>query len=66
MANVKIIMRDGTVRDFPHVGRAGGSYTKRVTYEGAFVIVTDEWDKAFAFPASEVREVQETSERGHW
>jgi len=36
-------MTDGTVREFKHLGRPGGSYTVRLTFEGEFAIVTDEW-----------------------
>jgi len=66
MPNIKITMKDGTVRDFPHEGRAGGSYTKHVKYEGGFVVVTDGWDTKTAIPACDVAEVKETSERGRW
>jgi hypothetical protein len=66
MPNIKITMKDGTVRDFPHEGRAGGGYTKTVKYQGGFVIVTDEWDAKTAFPATDVAEVKETPERGRW
>lgn len=33
MASFTITMKDGTVREFPHQGRAGGSYTKSIRYE---------------------------------
>lgn len=58
MASIKIVLKDGTVKDFPHAGRAGGSYTKHVRYEGAFVVVTDEYYREVAFPAADVSEVQ--------
>lgn len=64
MASIRITFRDGSVRDFPHEGRAGGSYTKSVRYEGQFVIVRDEWHKETAFPVSDVKEVESTPERG--
>lgn len=63
MASIAIKFKDGTVREFPHEGRAGGSYTKSVTYEGAVVIVTDEWYNRTAFPLADVAEVVERSER---
>jgi hypothetical protein len=66
MASITITMKDGTIRSFPHEGRAGGSYTKSVRYEGGFVIVTDEWYKETAIPAEDVREVVKTSERQGW
>ena len=67
MADIRIIFKDGSVREFKHEGRAGGSYTKSVKYEGAFVIVTDEWYNQYAFPSDDVREIQQQSDcRGRW
>lgn len=66
MSSIQIKMKDGTVRNFPNEGRAGGSYTKSVSYEGVFVIITDEWGKRNALPASDVAEVIETPDRGRW
>ncbi len=66
MANVKIFMKDGTVHDFPHQGRAGGSYTKTVRYEGEFAVVEDEWGKRTAFPAADIAKIEERPHRGYW
>lgn len=63
LASIKIAMKNGVVHDFPHQGRAGGSYTKSVRYEGAFVIVIDEWGATTAYPAQDVAEVKTTPER---
>lgn len=63
MASIKIVFKDGKVRDFPHEGRGGGSYTKRVRYEGLMVIITDEWGKETAFPVDSVEMVEVTPER---
>lgn len=60
MASIEIKFKDGTVRKFPHEGRSGGSYTKAVRFEGAFVVVTDEYSRRTAFPAADVAEVTET------
>ena len=60
MSNITIKFKDGRVRDFPHVGRAGGSWTKTVKYEGGFAIVTDEYEKQYAFPAEDIEEVVST------
>lgn len=57
MSSITIKMRDGTVKDFPHVGRGGGSYTKRIEYKGNFVIIIDEYDKQTAIPTDLVQEV---------
>jgi hypothetical protein len=66
MASIRILMKDGTTREFPHEGRAGGSYSKSVKFEGNFVVITDEWDNRTAFPAEDVAEVQERPTRGCW
>jgi hypothetical protein len=54
---IEITMKDGTKHTFNHEGRPGGSYTKAVKYEGAFVIVVDEWGSQTAFPAADVASV---------
>ena len=64
MASIKVRMKDGTVKNFPHEGRAGGSYTKSLSFEGNFVIITDEHYNRTAFPAQDVAEVTETHDRG--
>jgi len=66
MSDIKIKMKDGTVREFLHEGRAGGSYTKRLRVEGAFAIVEDEWGKKTIIPAVDIEEIQETPEGGRW
>lgn len=33
MSSIKVYMKDGTVHDFPHKGRSGGSYTKTLVYK---------------------------------
>lgn len=66
MADVTIKMKDGTTREFKHKGCLGGSYTVTVRYEGAFVIVTDEYYTETAIPASDVAEVVTRDHRGGW
>jgi hypothetical protein len=56
-------MKDGTVREFPHVGRAGGSYTKTLKFEGAFAVIEDEYYRRTAIPAADIAEVIEKPER---
>jgi hypothetical protein len=63
MASIKIFMKNGDIKDFPHVGRSGGSYTKSVRYEGGFVIVTDEWSSETAFPAQDIERVEKIESR---
>ena len=63
MPNIRIIMKSGEVKDFPHEGRPGGSYTKKVRYEGMFVIVTDEYGKEIAIPSQDIQRVEVTPTR---
>lgn len=63
MANITIKFKDGSVREFKHEGRPGGSYTKTLQYEGAFVIVQDEYYNRVAFPAADISEVTERPTR---
>lgn len=64
--SITIKFKDGTKREFPHKGRAGGSHTKSVKYEGAFVIVTDEYYQKNAFPAQDIAEVIEVPNNSGW
>lgn len=63
MASIRIKMKDGTVKNFPHEGRAGGSYTKSIRYDGAFAIVKDEYDCETAIPANDIEEINVDRER---
>lgn len=65
MASITLKMKDGTVKRFPHEGRPGGSYTKRLTFDGAFAIITDEYYKRTCIPAEDIAEIIEEPER-HW
>ena len=65
MSNVIVKMKDGTVRKFPHQGRSGGSYTKTVKYDGAFVIITDEYYVSTAIPSADISEVIESPVRNY-
>ena len=63
MASIRIKMKDGSIRDFPHEGRAGGSYTKKLRYEPGFVVIEDEWHRETAIPAADIAEIIKTPER---
>ena len=56
-------MLDGTTREFKHCGRPGGSYTIRLSFEGEFAIVTDEWGDRTAIPGNLISEVKEVQDR---
>lgn len=55
---ITIFFKDGTSREFPIQNRPGGSYSSRLEFKGAFVVVTDEYYNDFAFPAADVREIR--------
>ena len=64
--NITIYLKDGQSEVFRHEGRAGGSYTKSLRYEGDFAIVRDEWDRETAFPSSDIKKiVSEPNNRGY-
>lgn len=63
MASIELVMKDGTVKKFPHVPRAGGSYTKEVKYEGSFVIIVDEYCNTTAFPMADIAQVNTWPDR---
>jgi hypothetical protein len=48
--NIKLFFKDGSVKDYPHEGRVGGSYTKSIKYEGQMAIITDEYHRTYAYP----------------
>jgi hypothetical protein len=57
-------MKDGSKKDFKHVGRSGGSYTKSIRYEGTFAIIKDEYDNETAIPSSDITEIK--VEQSRW
>lgn len=65
MSDITIQMRDGTTREFRDTPRAGGSYEKKIRYEGQMAIVTDEWYEETAIPIDLILEVKVAS-RGGW
>ena len=58
MASIYVKMKNGTKKEFKHEGRAGGSYTKSIRYEGAFAIITDEWGSETAIPVQDLEEIK--------
>ncbi len=64
--NIKITMKDGSVRDFHHTGRAGGSYTKTLRYEEGFVVITDEWHTETAIPTVDIAEIKTEDHGSRW
>jgi hypothetical protein len=67
IASIMIEFKDGTVERFPHKGRASGSYTKSIRYEGLMAIITDEWGKETAFPVESIKRIDVTPVNlGEW
>lgn len=64
MASITILFKDGTTREFPHQGRAGGSYTKTLSYKEGAAIVEDEWDNKTVFPIADIKEIKVKSNSG--
>jgi len=56
--SILISFTDGTSRRFEHEGRAGGSYSISIRYEGEFAIVSDEWGREAAFPAARIKDIE--------
>jgi hypothetical protein len=61
MNRIRIKFKDNREDRIFKDSRGGGSFHNTVSYEGAFVIVRDVWDSEYAFPATDVKEVQVTS-----
>jgi hypothetical protein len=63
MPSITVKMKDGTKKEFPHKGRSGGSYTKRLFYQGVFAVIEDEYGEKISIPAADIQEIIETPER---
>ena len=57
MESITIEFKDGRTEKFRERGRAGGSYTLHIRYEGSMAIITDEYEKQTAFPTSDIKKV---------
>lgn len=66
MPSITIRRKDGTVQTFEEVGRSGGSYSLSLRFEGNFAIITDEWGKQTAIPASEIEQITQDAPRRSW
>lgn len=66
MANIRIKMKNGKVREFMHRGRAGGSHTKTLRYEEGFVVVTDEYYHETAIPTEDIEQVEKWPNRNYF
>jgi hypothetical protein len=66
MKSIQIKMKDGTIKDFPHVGRLDGSCTKSIRYEGSFAIIREEWGDETAIPVNDIQEINVTNHGTRW
>lgn len=64
MSNIYIKFKDGETKVFKHEGRAGGSYTKRLTLENGFAIIEDEWGTKTIFPSANIEEIKDEPHAG--
>ena len=62
MEKIKIFMKDGSVKEFRHRPRPGGSYSLQIKYENGWAIVIDEYHNQTAIQSVDIKEIQ-TSER---
>lgn len=58
MTLIKIEFKDGTVKEFKHEGRAGGSWTKTLKTEPGWVIVRGEYGETWQYPSDTVKSVE--------
>lgn len=63
MSDIRIRFKDGSVREFKHEGRPGGSYTKKLKLKEGFAVVEDEYGKCTVFPSHDIAEIEETPTR---
>lgn len=59
MSDITVKMKDGSVRQFKHTGRAGGSYSKSLKLENGFAVIEDEYGKKTIIPANDIVEIVE-------
>lgn len=58
MSRIVITFKDGTVKEWRHEARAGGSWTKTVKMTDGWVTVTNEYGSTESFPAETIKEVK--------
>lgn len=65
--DVTVRMKNGTVKEFKERGRAGGSWSQSLKYEGGFAIIIDEWGDQTAIPSEDIDEIKTSgNRRGGW
>lgn len=66
MPSVTVIRKDGTQERYEERGRAGGSWTMTLTFQGEFAIITDEWGNVTAIPTNEIRTISQDAPPRSW
>ena len=66
MPSITLIRKDGKTQRFEERGRAGGSYSMRLSFEGVFAVVTDEYGKRTAIPAEDIQQIEEDAPMRSW
>jgi hypothetical protein len=66
VSDIRVRLKDGTERHFPHESRPGGGYENALRYEVGFVVVTDVWGKETSLPTADVVDVVVTPMRRVW
>lgn len=66
MPNITIRLKNGETKKHVERGRPGGSYTNRLTFDGAFAIVTDEYGNQTCYPAADIEVIDSQSNDRSW
>ncbi len=66
MPNITVTLKDGTVHEFKHEGRPGGSWTKTLELKNGFAVIEDEWGRKTIFPSEDIKKIETSPERGYW
>ena len=66
MPTIVVTLKDGTIHQFRHEGRPGGSYTKTLELRNGFAIVRDEWGGETIFPSDNIKVITTSPERNSW
>lgn len=61
MPDYTVTMKDGTVREFKHKPRPGGSYKNSIEYKPGFVVFIDEYYNAISIPTDSISEIETRS-----
>ena len=66
MPSVTLIRKDGSRERFEERGRAGGSWSMTLTFEGEFAVITDEYGRRTAIPACDIKSIEQDAPPRSW